>query len=1455
MPLTVGLSFAALRVLIGLFGVGISLARADFGQGATLTNEIFKSVAGGVLGDFVYDSLKGGGASALEELAKRFKEGGGEKLNHDLQRAAKKAQLTATLLAVRACLRDLRRERAGGRSFWPKLFHPAARDEDEKWLSQVAQLWQKKIADLPRQVPPDLVDADEIIRLFDPKLFETPEDGAAAEARLSLVVTLRDDALAEVRTERYTVSPLPQFAYQRLEATMKNGWDEAESEPGGRYTSLNLSAPGAALVNAGKQFDWFSLLCGFFNEEYRTNPGVEAAMQKYLLLDIRDRQGGAITDADGRPAGVSLFFAQMEQLGGSFAELKELMRSIGGKQDQVLAFVQGFVEENRRLHALTLASLKEESSKIQQAVRDEVGKLQGVAAPRRARGPSHSDDRAHDQTWTSLEQLGVADAGDEEIGLSLIKACNEAAKLIFRRRVKQAEQSPVPHLWDGIWREADFTGQRYYVRLADSDGVNIDFRVQQTLADCAEASAPCKLWIVGPAGVGKTTVLYRSYFKLIGAVEEEIAEARYVPVPMLLQPRNIKAGQVQRLDRQKDADSFLRLMLEFWMENRRISVPPERKTAVLSSLEHHLRRGSIAILIDGFDELNRMDFQTSIFESFFETVEHFVCATRPETDIHQATHKVINLAPVWDFKTIKSYLNDRLPESRRPAVRPFLAHLSRYDKDEWLRTPRNLNIILGLMERMNTPAAPEQVLLSALEKGEYRMHEEAYRGIQARLRRLSDLDSQLVSCPDIGEKIWSCFEQIAEQQLNTGAFVLQKAEQTDIWSLMQRARGDFLDIVTTGDTVEFRLQNFNLIDFFLTKKLAGQIRGRAPLTFCHLWSDSQLGYLSEELRREPSQPGDLVKNIWNKLEGFRLPPLDAGQGYRERPQSAARRFGAINLVQLALRIERDLCESAQGRGSARPCVEVSGKNLQNLYLNGIDLGDVTFRGCRFDGSSLAGANLERATFWRCDFFQTDFRDANAAFAAFDYCRFDFDDDAYAGWYEHKPSAVSGMLIQGARLRGGDGYDLETFGRKGAKRFKTRYVGRFWEVFSKKQESLVGAGLHEAEDDYYVPAIKEYLSTLPADRPVYLIDLMAGGSNARLRELMTGLNARGRRVRPHFDNLHVLAVDRETAHLVEVKQSLGDRFAIMPKNIEGAANLAEGLSQNFDGQPRQADLIVGKKALHELRAPLQQELLAECAQTLKPGGRLILFTDSPVSMSPEGYERLLRHAEPLRAPAPTIPELRRRLIDELRFGATDDDCAIFSNLWVLVKDWANHNEHELKNRYFSSIREIARWGEEAGLRAVGEPRRANYTLQARLFNEQGINEVGHYLDQNDNRILPADKERLIECLQGSDEYQFFCDFAEAHLWDSKSNGPSPLGVALSARRKPVSFGEIHEALSELSLSYSAGVAFEFSVHVIVFEKPAGAATRTTRPADPGSGQSVQTASVPRQAGETLHPGKS
>ncbi len=98
MSLTLSLGIASVRVLLGLVGVGYSLCKADFGAGATVSNEILKSVVGETAGGLAYDFLKGGGQSALKQFVDSLQQGDCEHLNHDLiERNAKlKISLEAT---------------------------------------------------------------------------------------------------------------------------------------------------------------------------------------------------------------------------------------------------------------------------------------------------------------------------------------------------------------------------------------------------------------------------------------------------------------------------------------------------------------------------------------------------------------------------------------------------------------------------------------------------------------------------------------------------------------------------------------------------------------------------------------------------------------------------------------------------------------------------------------------------------------------------------------------------------------------------------------------------------------------------------------------------------------------------------------------------------------------------------------------------------------------------------------------------------------------------------------------------------------------------------------------------------------------------------------------------------------------------------------------------------------
>ncbi len=367
------LSLASLRVLLGLVGVGYSLLKADFGAGASVSNEILKSVLGGTVEGVTYDLLKGGGESALKQIADSLRQGDSENLNHDLQRAARKAQLTATLLAVRACLKETKRLNANEKSLWSRARGWVRKGEDEKWLNAVAGAWRKKIESVPNEVPPGNIERDQIIGLFDPQ-----PNLAPTEIQSQLVKELKDDALAEIRTEYYGTS-FSDDAYKLLEEAINTGWNETgDDKSSSAARSLNPLGLKQALINTDRQYDWFSLVCGLFNEEYKTNTRVEAAMQKYLMLDIRDRQANVITDEDGKPVPVAakVFFGHLAQFGDSFARLEALLKTIDAKQDEILTFVNNFIEENRRLHQETQQVVKDTAAETQRTFTDGSEKIQ-----------------------------------------------------------------------------------------------------------------------------------------------------------------------------------------------------------------------------------------------------------------------------------------------------------------------------------------------------------------------------------------------------------------------------------------------------------------------------------------------------------------------------------------------------------------------------------------------------------------------------------------------------------------------------------------------------------------------------------------------------------------------------------------------------------------------------------------------------------------------------------------------------------------------------------------------------------------------------------------------------------------------------------------------------------------------------------------------------------------------
>src|SRR5438128_2672085 len=214
------LLLANLRLLVGLVAFGYSVLKADFREGGGVSNEILKSIVGHTTGAVSYEFLKGGAQSALEQFAKSLQGGDSENLNHDLQRAARKAELTATLLAVHACLADTKRLKAQERSLWLKASGLLWHDDDERRLKALAERLHCKLDNpLNDFSQPGLEPAD-IIALFD-----TRKDLSTVDTPKQIVEIMKRDILDEVEAELKIESrgtPFPQHAFESVSEAILN---------------------------------------------------------------------------------------------------------------------------------------------------------------------------------------------------------------------------------------------------------------------------------------------------------------------------------------------------------------------------------------------------------------------------------------------------------------------------------------------------------------------------------------------------------------------------------------------------------------------------------------------------------------------------------------------------------------------------------------------------------------------------------------------------------------------------------------------------------------------------------------------------------------------------------------------------------------------------------------------------------------------------------------------------------------------------------------------------------------------------------------------------------------------------------------------------------------------------------------------------------------------------------
>ncbi len=917
------------------------------------------------------------------------------------------------------------------------------------------------------------------------------------------------------------------------------------------------------------------------------------------------------------------------------------------------------------------------------------------------------------------------------------------------------------------------------------------------------------VWLVGAAGCGKTTLMHRIYFELIARCFDDKA----APIPILIEPRNLESSKAaSRLREESDPLRLFHLVLELWLEHRGIG-----SEASATALEELILQGRVIVLLDGYDELARLRLQAKIVSALRTWAKNapirYLIASRPEVAENEPAlgEKIIQLASSWDLNAATKYIQLRA-RSATADMKPggpgkmgeLEKFLARQPQASWLRTPRSLSMLVQLAERDEAKA---RELFGEVAVGEYELLERlvgyAYFRLEPFLNELALNNSVLEAY----------LEEMARVCSLHGVMEVDASEP--MMQVLRRA-DDFIvlrPISEVGDTprvgrLAASFVNPNFLDFFLVAPIVKHIRERRGFEAAYhfKWSQSLLDYVTAKLAdtTRGARAEDLLLPLFDK---FRLSPQQ--QSLLNAPEAS---HGA-NLLQVAARWKRLNGEDLVFVGAA------GWRDLSRLDLSGADLSSLQFNDCQFSSSRLVRTKLRNTRFENCDFSDAEFINADATGASFSRCAFNF---------TTRPGAISPvhqMLVEGTDLRDSGEYSIQSFVDAGAHRYSTRYRGAFSLLFSDKTAALT-QGDTEKATDFYASLIEDALRRR-GGAPILLADVMAGGSNPQLRRVLTEVAA---------GPLNVLAIDRDTSQLHEFKQRFemqsGERRLLAyQKELIDSIDFQTILARSFIGPaPTEIDIIVSKKAFHEMKRLVQPELIRECAEVLKVGGDFIIYADAPPAMGPHNVLRLdevrdallkahaaMSAARTSHAALPELEALRRLLLEELKFAANDEDYGLFANLWVMVKDWANENIHEVENRFFSSEEELTEWTAAASSSApfVLQPirtERFSYMLFPLKFNETGTKRVLDHLDSMRAQSRAYAPETVAQLWGPNARFELFQAFSERHLWDG--GAPSAFGAHVGARVEQVGLSDFDSALAGLS---SRGVGFRFPVSVMAFQK--------------------------------------
>ncbi len=965
-------------------------------------------------------------------------------------------------------------------------------------------------------------------------------------------------------------------------------------------------------------------------------------------------------------------------------------------------------------------------------------------------------------------------------GVELIDGINLGARDVVERAARPDDPSAVSEL-ETAWGH---TSLAKYARMAPwfiSPGCRVAAGRGHATTPRDDALGVVNGWarrppkdlraeIRGDAGTGKTVLLHQLFLSLV--------RSKSRPVPLIASADNINQNSSE-LERLKHASDHLSAFVSVWLKNRKVIAKSEaEKITMEGAVRTAIESGEVILLLDGIDQMRDKGAEHFVDGLLARTKRWIVTRRYEESVLPDSTGHVITLDSSWNRTRILEYARRRLVQNPELSAKVESVLLQRVPEkgtaSQWLSNPDNLRAYLDEI-------TPRDRLVSIPEM--HRLAESAAGLMENLLMR----DVQAIEDANL-EQIREALSFLAIYKLGDPRARMDGAIGQKVAGLKTLLRND-------GQSLVFRHSAER--EYFLASQL-----GRELLAGPAIWPEAE--GLKEEVNRiwGPGRTRLTSEYLRSHGETDRLETM----GEWLRASSPLVRDETSKPMANAKRNVLEVLRTPFENGT-----RLSPPSLQHLNLNGmdgrgLDLQHEHFESCSFLEADMRDAEMMHAHFITCAFADADLRAANAVGAEFQGCSF--------GEADHF-AKVTGLEIEGIRIVPAE-LELKLI-HAGARSQRSRYRGKFGEHFLTAQRAFLGPAVEDLEVNSYVPAIKAAIARAQEKSPeakIFLIDLMAGGQGGRSEQLLA-----------QFSQLHMLSIDRDPAH-----RSLGPRHewidrefgpkTFMKSSPRDPFELRALLREGFADSDGHADVVIAKKALHELDRALQPALLESTATVLRPGGRFVLFADVPGGETQrsrsEAMETAIQRHEELRnlllQPATGALEVKRFIGANL-YPPDSTGEWWFLNDWIAIKDWANLNRHELANRYFASIGEIREWARPW----FGDPVEVKthfYDINPLRFNERGINRVLHHLERKKDDSAAAisqDLALLAEHLTGTAKFRALVDITRMVFEKSPA-----FAAEMQARPARVCLSEIDPLLRPLETA-EVCPQFKMKCAVMSFER--------------------------------------